>query len=113
MDSEEELVPEGSVRDGESVKDSEISLKSQGDQPSEASMPGFPKPASFSPVLTPDKDDMSLKSAQSENLSGDSHKVLSPMPKTLAGPSVKDFPLKAFFRCFLCVSAMIFLISPP
>ena len=95
MDSEEELVPEGSVKDGESVKDSEISLRSQGDQPkSEASIPGFPKPASFSPVMTPEKDDMSLKSAQSENLSGDSHKVLSPMPKTLAGPSVKDFPLR-------------------
>ena len=95
MDSDEELVPEGSVKDGESVKDSEISLKSQGDQPkSEASIPGFPKPASFSPVFTPEG---SLKSAQSESLSGDSHKVLSPMAKTLAGPSVKEFPFSRLF----------------
>ena len=90
MDSEEELVPEGSVKDEESVKDSEISLTlSQGAQASK-DIPGFPKPASFSPVPSPDKDDMSLKSAQSEGLSGDSHRVLSPMPKTLAGSSVKE-----------------------
>ena len=95
MDSDEELVPGESMKDGESVKDSEISLRSQGDQPkSDVSLPGFPKPASFSPA-TPEG---SLKSAQSENLSGDSYKVLSPIAKTLAGPSVKEFPFKAFLR---------------
>ena len=89
MDSEEELVPEGSVKDVESVKDSEVSLaESQGARGSKE--PENPKPASFSPVPSPERDDMSLKSAQSEGLSGDSHRVLSPMPKTLAGPSVKE-----------------------
>ena len=95
MDSDEELVPEGSVKDVESAKGSEDSLaESQGARGSKE--PENPKPASFSPVPSPERDDMSLKSAQSEGLSGDSHRVLSPMPKTLAGPSVKEFPFKAF-----------------
>ena len=91
MDTDEELVPEGSVKDAGSVKGSEISLMISEQDKVE---PKDPKPASFSPVFTPDKDDsQSLKSAQSEGLSGDSHRVLSPMPKTLAGSSVKEFPL--------------------
>ena len=94
MDSDEELVPEGSVKDMESVKGSEGSLAvSQGARGSNDG-PEDPKPASFSPV-TPEG---SLKSAQSEGLSGDSHRVLSPMPKTLAGTSVKEFPFKAFLK---------------
>ena len=54
-------------------------------------------PISFTPVPPSNKEEVeSLESAQSESLSGDSFRMLSPPAKTHAESSVKEFPLRLF-----------------
>ena len=78
---EEELIPE--VEASSSVND---------DDEGEASPSGNPLQV---PPFIPATPEESVKSARSVDLSGDSIREIHPMAKTLASPSVKEFPFKA------------------